>query len=149
MKIYRLPQLADSAQDGTYLLGPHELHSRAIYMVYGKLRPGETPKKLAPENGTEAIIFVLKGNMKTKTGKTAVSVGPGEAFHLKGPDIYYLESAGAEEAVYIEAGGNVVAGFEPMAIKPPEVPQAEPAPQKAAQEEPEFIITREAGDEGS
>lgn len=148
MKIYKLPQLAEAHEDGTCVLGKEELKSRAIYMAYAKLRPGEGPRKLGPQEGSEEIILVLKGSLLLKSGKTAVPVGPGEAFHLKGADIASLENNGSEEAIYIRAGGSVIQAEEVRREEPQEeaalIPALEAAPEEA---EPEFIITRENSNE--
>lgn len=148
MKIYRLPQLADAREDGTYTLGIEELKSNAVYMAYARLRPGDAPRKLAPPDGREEIILVLKGSLLVKSGKTSVPVGPGEAFHVKGSDNTSLENNGSEDAVYIRAGGSAFKAEEALrdeAIEEPPVNQAfEAAPEE---EEPEFIITREGSGE--
>ncbi|MBW7957130.1 MAG: hypothetical protein H3C68_04485 [Deltaproteobacteria bacterium] len=148
MKIYRLPQLAEAHEDGTYLLGLEDLKSNAVYMAYARLRPGEAPRKLAPPEGREEIVFVIKGSLLVRSGKTSVPVGPGEAFHVKGSDNTSLENSGSEDAVFIAAGGSAVKAEEAVkekAIEEPPVNQAfEAAPEEG---EPEFIITREGSSE--
>jgi len=144
MKIYRLPQLAEANPEGTYLLGGHDLNSSTVHMLYGKVRPGEAPKRLSPAEGAEEIIFVLKGSLTVRCGKTAAAVGPGEAFHLKSTDALYIENAGNTEAAYLAAGGNSVSGIlseEKTAEVHPEKAVQEDKP--ALKEETEFIITRD------
>ncbi|HEY4707335.1 MAG TPA: cupin domain-containing protein [Thermodesulfobacteriota bacterium] len=146
MKIYRLPQLAEANPEGTYMLDGHELNSSSVHMLYGKIRPGEAPKKLSPAEGSDEIIFVLKGSLRVRCGKTAAAIGPGEAFHLKSTDAYFIENTGNIEAAYIAAGGSSTNGVKAVEK------QAAPAPQEAAlqeekpvvvEEETEFIITRD------
>lgn len=144
MKIYRLPQLADSNPDGTYLLGRHDIDSSAVYMIYGRLRPGDPPRKIAPAPGTEELVCVIKGSLQVKSGKTAAAVGPGEAFHLRGSDIFHIENTGKDEAVYIAAGGTVPGLEEAPSEKADSAPDAAPAAAETpAEEAPDFIITRE------
>ncbi len=144
MKIYRLPQLAEANPDGTYMLDGHELTSSSLHMLYGKIRPGEAPKRLSPSGGSEEIIFVLKGSLRVRCGKTAAAVGPGEAFHLKSTDAYFIENTGNIEAAYIAAGGSSANGTKAVEK------QAEPVQADAvqdekpdAEDETEFIITRD------
>jgi len=143
MKIFKLPKLAESAADGSFCLGSHELDSNAVYMLYSRLRPGEGPKKISPAEGTEEIIFVIKGNVRVKCGKTDFLVGPGEAFHSKECSSFHLENIGSDDAVFIAAGGRgVIKTGKPVekesAPAMPEVKEAEPA-----EEEQEFFITKE------
>lgn len=144
MKIYRLPQLAEANPEGTYLLGGHDLNSGAVHMLYGKVRPGEAPKRLSPAEGAEEIVFVLRGSLKVRCGKTAAAVGPGEAFHLKSTEELYIENTGSIEAAYIAAGGNSVTGVlsEEKAVEVPR-DQAVQEAKPAMEEETEFIITRD------
>ena len=143
MKIFQLPKLAESAADGSFCLGSHELDSNAVYMLYSRLRPGEGPKKISPAEGTEEIIFVIKGNVRVKCGKTDFLVGPGEAFHSKECASFQLENIGSDDAVFIAAGGR--GGFKEKPVEKesepalPEVKEAE----AAEEEEQEFFITRE------
>lgn len=143
MKIFKLPKLAESAADGSFCLGSHELDSNAVYMLYSRLRPGDAPRKVTHADGSEEIIFVVKGNIRVKCGKMDFLVGPGEAFHSKECAPFQLENIGSDDAVFIAAGGR--GGIK--TVKPVEK-LAEPAlPEvkepEAAEEEQEFFITRE------
>jgi uncharacterized cupin superfamily protein len=143
MKIFKLPKLAESAADGSFCLGSPELDSSAIYMLYSKLRPGDAPKKLSAAEGAEEIIFIIKGNIRVRCGKSDFIIGPGEAFHTKECAAFHLENIGSEDAVFIAAGGRrgvkaVKQAEKPSQEEAPEVEQAE-----AAEEEEEFFITRE------
>jgi len=144
MKIFKLPKLAESAVDGSYCLGSHELDSNAVYMLYSRLRPGDAPKKVAHAEGSEEIILVMKGNIRVRCGKTDFVVGPGEAFHSKECASFQLENIGSDDAVFIAAGGRgVIKTGKPVekesAPAMPEVKEAE----AAEEEEQEFFITRE------
>lgn len=144
MKIYRLPQLADANPEGTYILNGHDLDSCAVHMLYGKVRPGEAPRKLSPAEGAEEIVLVLKGSIKVKCGKTSATVGPGEAFHLKGTEELYIENNGNIEAAYIAAGGSSLNGVKSEEKAPPAEPEEAVQEEKAEpEEETEFIITKD------
>lgn len=142
MKIFKLPKLAESAVDGSYCLGSHELDSNAVYMLYSRLRPGDAPRKVAHADGSEEIIFVMKGNIRVRCGKMDFVVGPGEAFHSKECSTFQLENIGSDDAVFIAAGGRGGIKGKPVEKEtepaPPEVKEAE-----ADEEEQEFFITRE------
>ena len=103
MKIYKLPQLADSAQPSEYRLGPENSSAGSVYMVYGRIRPGEAPRKLACAAGHEEIFCVIKGTVSVRKGQSSFPVTAGEAFHAGEGETLYLETAGNEEAVYVAA----------------------------------------------
>lgn len=104
MKIYKLPQLAELNPEGEFLLGPDEISTKAVYLLYGRMRPKETSRKLAPIDGHEQIICVIKGNIRAKCGKASFHVSAGEAFHSSSPLV--LDNMGDVEAIYIAAGGR-------------------------------------------
>lgn len=144
MKIFKLPKLAESAQDGSFCLGQREIDTDAVYMLYSRMRPGDPPKKVVPANGAEEIILVLKGNIRARCGKMDFVVGPGEAFHSKGSESFQLENIGSDEAVFIAAGGQ--GGRTPRTVskeKADEAPAPEAEPPLEAKEEQEFVFTRE------
>lgn len=105
MKIYRLPQLADLTPERDYLLGPEELGTETITMLYGRLRPGEEGKTVSAGPEKEALLLVLKGSINVQIKKCTFEVSPGEAFHLTGTDEFTLRNADDHEAVYIVASG--------------------------------------------
>jgi redox-sensitive bicupin YhaK (pirin superfamily) len=106
MKIYRLPELIEKSPEGEYLLGFEELRTCAVYLLYGRLRPKETDRRLSPPEGHEEIICVVKGRLQVKGKRFNVQVGEGEAFHLNGGDTLTIENPYDEEAIYIAAGGS-------------------------------------------
>ena len=106
MKIFKLPQLAELSDNGEYLLSSQDLGSASAYMLYGRLRPREAARKVATQDGHEEIIFMLKGSMRVRSGKSAFTVSAGEAFFSKEAQPFYLDNPGEEEAVYIAAGAK-------------------------------------------
>lgn len=153
MKIYKLPLLAETSSEGVYFLGPEEIKSQAVYLLYGRLRPKETGRAVTPKDGCEEIIYLVKGRMRVRCGKNSFSVNAGEAFHYGGT--YYLENPGDEEAVYIAAGGGdanrrVKEGLAEGPVERPAQAQ-EPAAEYTAAQGPadnDFIITRDDAGEG-
>ncbi|MBI5586855.1 MAG: hypothetical protein HY889_00635 [Deltaproteobacteria bacterium] len=144
MKIYKLPQLADSTPTSEFRLGPENSSAASVYLVYGKIRPGEAARKVACAAGHEEIICVVKGALKVKHGRSSFSVTAGEAFHAKEADTLYLENTGIDEAVYLAAGALTA---KPGAVAKP-VPKEENSAAgeavsatAAPPEEDEFEIT--------
>lgn len=110
MKIYRMPQLAESSPGGACILGPSELDSNAVYLVYGRLLPKETGRAITPKEGFEEVLYLAKGSVTARQGKKSFPVSAGEAFLVK--DSVSLDNNGADEAVYITAGGRPLSGDE-------------------------------------
>lgn len=104
MKIYKLPQLADSTPACEFRLGPENSNAASVYLVWGKIRPGEAARKVACAAGHEEIVCVVKGALQVKHGRSSFSVTAGEAFHAKEGDTLLLENTGIDEAVYLAAG---------------------------------------------
>ncbi len=123
MKIYKLPQLADANNNNEYCLGPG-VDTNSVYLLYGRLRPGETARMVTTPEGAEEIICVVKGTVKVKSGNSVFTVTAGEAFISGKPQTFILDNAGSEEAIYISAGAR--AGSLEKNEKPPGKP-AEPA----------------------
>jgi uncharacterized cupin superfamily protein len=113
-------------------------------MLYSRLRPGDGPKKFSPAEGTEEIIFVIKGNIRVKYGKMDFLIGPGEAFHSKECAAFHMENIGSDDAVFISAGGRGGTRTGKPVEKESAPDEAEEVKEtEAAEEEQEFIITRE------
>lgn len=154
MKIYRLPQLAELNETNEYLLGPAEIPESPVYFLYGRLRPGESGRKVPGAGRHEGIVCVVKGNIQIRHGKTSFSVGAGEAFSSK--EGFLLDNPGDEEAVFVAAGLS-------HAIVETKDDEKERAPIEAAvkekegidhgkgglkaEEEPEFKITLDDSEE--
>lgn len=123
MKIYRLTQLTEASPDDQYCLGFEDLKTNAVYLRYGRLRPGEKERRLSARAGHEEIVCVVKGKLLVKGGKFEYQVGEGEAFHLKGEDSLTIENPSDAEAVYVAAGGRGERGgkaFEEARLNEPE-----------------------------
>lgn len=119
MKIFKLPQLADLSDNGVYLLGRQDLGSTSAYMLYGRLRPKEAARKVSTEIGNEEIIFMLKGSMRVRSGKSTFTVSAGEAFFSKEAQQFYLDNPEEEEAIYLTAGAKAAgAGLQTEPAKP-------------------------------
>jgi hypothetical protein len=106
MKIYRLPQLSEANPDSRYKLGFEDLKINSVYLVYGRLRPGETGRRLSPTDGHDEIVCVAKGRLLVRGERFEFPVGEGEAFHLKVGDTLIVDNpADDHDAVYVAAGG--------------------------------------------
>ncbi len=155
MKIFKLPQLADLSDNGEYMLGRHDLGSSSAYMLYGRLRPKEAAKKVSTEIGNEEIIFMLKGSMRVRSGKSTFTVSAGEAFFSKEAQQFYLDNPEEEEAIYITAGAKAdEAGIAARAPKPDVAADdliqddiREPESLKEEASDEDFEITRDEDEE--
>lgn len=143
MKIYRLPTLAEASRNGEYRLGPEEAQTGSAYVVYGRLRPGQTGHRLVLDEGHEEIICVVKGTMTVSCGKKSFTVSAGEAFNPGSGNEVAMDNAGQSEAIFISARSRGCApthkaapAHRPAAPEPPEAPRAAPA-------ESEFEITND------
>ncbi|MEE9613577.1 MAG: hypothetical protein V3W31_01315 [Thermodesulfobacteriota bacterium] len=151
MKIYRLPKLTEANQGGEYLLGHDELGSRAVYLAYGRLRPGETGRRVSPGEGCEEIVYVVKGRLRISGScggssvGVGVGVGEGEAFHVSSKDSLTLDNPdGNKEAVFVAAGGRIPSPPSPAVETDTAAPQCTepvtstpPAPSPVPPEAPE------------
>ncbi len=143
MKIYRLPTLAEASPNGEYRLGPEEAQTGSAYVVYGRLRPGQTGHRLVLDEGHEEIVCVVKGTMTVSCGKKSFTVSAGEAFNPGSGNEVAMDNAGQSEAIFISARSRGCApthkaapAQRPAAPEPPEAPRAAPA-------ESEFEITND------
>ena len=151
MKIFKLPQLADLSDNGEFLLGRHDLGSTSAYMLYGRLRPKEAAKKVSTQIGNEEIIFMLKGSMRVRSGKSTFTVSAGEAFFSKEAQQFYLDNPEEEEAIYITAGaksgeaGIAAQAKNPDAATDEQIPDDIQKPESLKEEasEEDFEITRD------
>lgn len=145
MKIYKLPQLAEISPNAEYFLGPEDIKTKALYLFYGRLRPREAGRKVAPKDGHEEIIFVLKGSIKVRSGKSAFSVEAGEAFHCLDADGMIFDNPGEDEAIFLAAGGRPLESGEASISEPEKslLADDEEVEIPAGPEEEEFQITKE------
>ncbi|HLC18013.1 MAG TPA: hypothetical protein VJM57_03255 [Thermodesulfobacteriota bacterium] len=107
MKIYKLPQLADSSSSREFVLDEEAINTDAVYLLYGRLSPGESDREITPPDGYEEIIHVVKGTLNVRHGNSSFSVSAGEAFHPVGP--VFVDNPAREEAVFTVAGGRSAA----------------------------------------
>ncbi len=105
MKIFNLQGLAEESE-GEYVLGLKDLHTHAVYIVYGFLNPGEGDRKVFPGKGHEEILCVTKGEIEVKTPDESFKLKIGEAVHLREEDEWTIENLGDETACYVLAGGH-------------------------------------------
>ena len=156
MKIYKLPQLADMDPGGEYSLSSEEIKSDAVYLDYGRLRPGEKSQRLTASEGHEEIVYIIKGTLRARHGKTIFQASAGEAFHCA--EELLLDNPNEDEAIYLAAGGRAATAAtrpdngtshvkEPPAATDEEPEEAAPAAETPEAEEgardDEFIITKE------
>lgn len=142
MKIYKLPQLADSSPSSEYRLGPENSPAGTVYMVYGRIRPGTAARKMECPAGREEIICVVKGALSVRKGRSTFQVSAGEAFNALPGETLYLEGLGGEEAVYL-AAGSLNASARPVGAEK----RAPAPPTEAVEEAPDFEDAEDAEDE--
>jgi glyoxylate utilization-related uncharacterized protein len=109
MKIYKLPLLSQNDVSNEYCLGCDDLDTNAVYIIYGRLSPGEPNREVKPVEGFEAILYLLKGEIKITRGGDDFTISDGEAFHIKKSESVVLENLNDKESIYIMAGGNASA----------------------------------------
>ncbi len=118
MKIFRLPQLTESTGGGEFCLGPEELSTDSVYIVYGRLCPGESNRLIESRETAEEVVCVTKGKLLVSDGAFDFKVGEGEAFCLSGNSpLKVANPADDEEAVYIICGGDAAGASEEMTSK--------------------------------
>ncbi len=132
MKIYKMPQLAEMSPEGDYCLGSKDLESDAVYLYYGRLRPGEKGRTLKAAEGYEEIVYIIKGGLTVRHGRTIFQASAGEAFHCI--DEVLIDNPNDDETVYIAAGGRGREALKDPVKKANEQDPAEESPGTA--EEP-------------
>lgn len=105
MKIFKLPQLAEAAPNGEYCLCTEKASTGSVYILYGRLRPGEGSHKMTLPAGHEEIICVVKGEMAVNCDRKRFTVSAGEAFNPGECRTLELDNTGDGEAIYISARG--------------------------------------------
>lgn len=153
MKIYNLPALADATPNGEYVLGPDEAQTSGAYIVYGRLRPGQTGHRVSKDHGHEEIICVVKGELKVRCGKKNFDVSAGEAFNPGAGAELTMDNTGPGEAIFISARSRACASGEKdeparkeTAPSGAEEPATQPEPDETHHDEPdenEFEITND------
>lgn len=106
MQTFNLKTLAENEEKGEYVLGLKDLQTHAVYMIYGVLEAGEKDRKLHPGKGHEEILCIIKGDVELSSQNKTLTIGEGEAIHLKEDDICYIENKSDKSSHYILAGGH-------------------------------------------
>ena len=104
MKSFDLERLA-SSQGGEYVLGYKDLHSRALYLIYGLLEPGESNRLVCPGHGYEEILCAVGGPLLLHTNRGETLIGRGHAVHLTEKDSLFLSNPQDCQTAYVIAGG--------------------------------------------
>jgi len=103
MKVIDMKNRAEA--EGEYVFGSAETGSHACYMIYGILKAGERGREVKPGKGHEEMLLAASGSLKI-TGAFEGILEEGSAIHLAGEQSCHLENTGAEDAVYLIAGGH-------------------------------------------
>ncbi len=107
MKVFNV---MEKVKDGSeYILGYDETGSHACYMIYGVIAPGEKDRLLKPGKGHEEILLVLEGEFRLY-GDCDVILKKGQAIHVDGEHVCFIENIGDTEGVYVIAGGHSTGG---------------------------------------
>lgn len=139
MKIYKLPQLADSNPEAAFQLGPPE-GSGGVYLCYCRLVPGRT-KRHSSCGDSGCVVFVVKGSVVVRFERKEFTVSEGEAFRAEGPGELVLAGTGAVESAYVLTGEAAEAPEGPPDEGPEGHPQGAGEPPSPQPEEDEFEIT--------
>jgi mannose-6-phosphate isomerase-like protein (cupin superfamily) len=105
VKSFDLAKLAE-AQGGEYVLAARDLDSRACYLVYGHLKPGEQGRLIKPGDGYEEILCAVTGSLLMKLSGREVALEQGHAVHIKPTDSFYVSNPNNDPVVYVIAGGR-------------------------------------------
>lgn len=91
---------------GEYVLGRKDLHSDACYLIYGRLRGGETDRLVRPGLGYEEILCAAVGALAVSSDGGTVILPEHHAIHLRENESVRLSNPSDETAIYIIAGGK-------------------------------------------
>lgn len=103
MKIFEVGTRVGDA--GECVLGAEDTGSHACYLIYGKMTPREKGRTLKPGAGHEEMILAVKGDFLV-SGHVQGRLNEGQAIHLQGEEICWLENVTDKEGVYIISGGH-------------------------------------------
>jgi hypothetical protein len=109
MESYDLRGQALVSTEGEYIFGLADTGSHACYMIYGVLKSGEKQRLIKPGKGHEEMVLAVKGDLHV-TGVFEAFLREGFAFHIREEDSVFLENKGADEAIYVIAGGHTEHG---------------------------------------
>lgn len=143
MKIFKLPQLAELSGLAEYVLSAEGPDATALR--WGRLLPKETGRKVSSAGTGAEIVYVVKGLMSVKCGRSSFPVSAGEAFFINGKTAVEFDNTGEADAVYIVACGHFTQqGQYPSTEKtaPPPAHAAIPINETAVMDD-EFEITKD------
>lgn len=95
------------SEGGEYVLAAKDLHSRACYMIYGILGPGEADRLVKPGEGHEEILCAVTGTLVIHTAAGEVPLQAGSALHVEANESFCLSNPSDRPVVYITAGGRL------------------------------------------
>lgn len=107
MKIYKLPDLADTAPGGVFELGKDELKTDSIALRYCKLPPRASQHRVEAEPDRKVVLFVVSGCVNIRLKKTEFSMSAGEAMMLCATDEAVLDNPDENPAAYLIASSPV------------------------------------------
>ncbi len=92
-------------RSGESVLGPEEAGTLTTYLIYGKLAPNESGRRLRPGQGREEILLVIDGKVRLEgTGFQEVTCGAGTAVPLLEGSDCWLSNLTTGAVQYVIAG---------------------------------------------
>jgi len=158
MKIYNLPRLSEPSADGIFRLGPDELKTGAVGLLYGRLGPKESGRIHSTPDDKVEVVCVIKGTVRVERDNRSFSVSVGEAFFSQAGSVFTFSNPFESEAAYISASGKLNRTVEPSKDRQPvqtdandddsamQAPVVHNTPHEAIAEAPEYDITRDDTD---
>ncbi len=107
MKVFNVADRVE--ESGEYILGYDETGTHACYMIYGTMSPGEKNRLIKPGKGHEEILMVVRGEFRL-SGDCETTLKEGQAVHVVGEEVCFLENLSTSKGVYIIAGGHSEGG---------------------------------------
>ncbi len=104
MKVFDVDAFA-TVMGGEYVLGAKDLHSKACYLIYGTLGPGEGERLVQPGRGYEEVLCAVDGPLILHGPGGAVTLEFGHAAHFAESDSFYISNPSEKALRYIAAGG--------------------------------------------
>jgi hypothetical protein len=105
LKLYDLNSLC-KLMGGEYVLGTKDLHSKACYLIYGLLNPGEGDRLIKPGDGYEEILCGIDGELLIDNAGIKTPLPSGFAMHIQEDQCFYISNPSQETRRYILAGGK-------------------------------------------
>ena len=107
MKIFKLQQLAGLTgltHEGEYVLCAEGAGTTALR--WARLLPKETGRKVSSFGADTEIVYIVRGSISVRCGKSAFPVSAGEAFFINNKTVMEFDNSGDTDAVYIVACGH-------------------------------------------